>query len=276
MIFPRLTSLAAPVALAMLVTCASAHAQDRLLPQSRRITDEAIARDRALIASWRSRALALESGPAGRCTGSRAGELLAFVAREYDLNNRDAEVDSAFAEAVDLVAAQEQREQATPCPVLSVDTPRVAPPAPAPAAEPPRLSLPDAVHFSFDEARLGEVSGQVVDQVANLLRAEPALTLRLDAYTDPVGTAEWNRLLSERRGAAVQARLVEQGVAPARIRVVPHGEAASRHEGATRREQDAHDRRVEFTVEGQGSDRVAVVRQREDVQPGRGRRRSAP
>ena len=65
------------------------------------------------------------------------------------------------------------------------------------------------------------------------------------------------------------ARLVQQGVAAARITVVPHGEDDPRGEGRTRRERHASDRRVEITLEGEGSERVRRVRQRDDLQVGR-------
>lgn len=275
----RLLPLASRLATAWLIAAiapilgvagADVHAQARLLPQSQRITDEAIARDRALIDTWSSRAQA--AGQQRQCPNTRATELMAFVSREYDLNNRDAELDSAFAQAVDLVTRLERGEPESTCvaaaPVDSAPPAPVVPPepAPAPVAPLPELSSPDAVHFAFDRSDLGPASLQVVDRVATILQREPGLRVRLDAYTDPVGTAEWNRHLSARRGLAVQSRLVQQGVAPARITVVPHGERSSRGEGATLRERHALDRRVEVILEGEGSDRVRVVPQREDLQ----------
>jgi outer membrane protein OmpA-like peptidoglycan-associated protein len=146
----------------------------------------------------------------------------------------------------------------------------VEPPAPEPApiAPVPALESPDAVHFAFDRAELSAASVRVVDRVAGILRAEPQLGVRLDAHADRVGAAGWNRGLSARRGAAVRDRLVAQGVATERITVVPHGEDDPRGEGRTHRERHASDRRVEITLEGEGSERVRRVRQRDDLQVG--------
>jgi outer membrane protein OmpA-like peptidoglycan-associated protein len=254
---------------------AEAHAQDRLLPQSRRITDEAIARDRALIDAWRTRAAAAEA--ARQCVDRVASTQLAFVSREYDLNNRDAAVDSAFAQAVDQVTRLELGAPDSTCAMAPPVEPEeaAAPPAEAPPAVAPLPDVvsPDAVHFGFDRADLSAASELVVDQVAGILRAEPNLEVRLDAHADPAGAADWNHRLSARRGAAVRDRLVEQGVAPARITVVPHGEDVPRGEGPTLRERHASDRRVEMTLQGEGSDRVRVMRQRDDLQVGPARRR---
>jgi outer membrane protein OmpA-like peptidoglycan-associated protein len=338
----------------LLLACLSsaAHAQDRLLPQSRRITDEAIARDRTLIDAWHGRADAVQVDPAQAYAQARASGLLSFAAYQYDRNNRDPVVDSAFAEAVDLVSALEQdgkpevqaqapagidslapgpwrrldslyladngncagvpiaRAQvqllsasveagvggpasAAPwikraeelaaeaehrlagCARAGADTPQAAPaaapmPAPAEAAD---LSSPDAVHFAFDRADLSAASERAIDEVAGVLHSAPGLTVRLDAFTDAQGREAYNRRLAARRGEAVRDHLMRQGIVADRISIVPHGEGRSAFEGGSARERNALDRRVEITVEGKGSDRVRMRRQREDVQVTPDRRR---
>lgn len=322
----------------------TATAQDRLLPQSRRITDEAIARDRSLIASWQARAAALATPPQQQYARTRATALLAFAGHEYDRNNRGLVVDSAFAEGVDLVTwleggpapldrageppgldslapglwrrldslraadrdgcagaaiAEAQvlllvaREEAVvggrvcalppvrraealadeaaalieACKRPPRDTGAAPPPVIAgPDQEPVRLVVPDAVHFAFDRASLGEASVKAVDQVADVLHALPGTSVRLDAFTDRQGAAPYNRNLAARRGDAVKARLVEAGIESSRISVVARGSGPSLVEGQGALERNAHDRRVEFTLAGKGSERVRVERQREDVQ----------
>ena len=66
----------------------SAQSQDRLLPQKKRITDEALARDRALIQTWLARAESLPRNPGDVYGRSRAIALLEFVGAEYDRANR--------------------------------------------------------------------------------------------------------------------------------------------------------------------------------------------
>ncbi len=344
---------AAPGCVALLLALASATpavAQDRLLPQSRRITDEAIARDRDLIAAWRARASAMSPPDAGRYAQARAVELLAFVAHEYDRNNRDAVVDSTFAEAVALVTAVEQgtapppatmppglealapgawqrldslrtadlhacagnlvaaaqvqllvaqqeaiaggpscavppvrqaealareaRERIAACGAPAADSARIEPPAILPdTVEPVPVVLPDAVHFAFERATLSEASVRVLDQVVTVLTTLPEASVRLDAFTDPQGSEPYNRELAVRRGAAVKDWLVGAGVEAHRVTVVPHGRGASLGEGSSVLERNAHDRRVEIRLEGEGSRRVRIERQREDLQVSPDRRR---
>lgn len=333
-----------------LATAAPVAAQDRLLPQSRRITDEAIARDRDLVATWRARASAMVPPADGRYAQARAVELLAFVAHEYDRNNRDAVVDSSFAEAVALVTAieqgstpppalmplgldalapgawqrldslraadvnacagslvaaaqvqllvaqqeaiaggpacavppvrqaealaQEASERIAACDARAADSAPYQPPVILPdTAAPVPLSIPDAVHFAFERATLSEASVRVLDQVATVLTALPDASVRLDAFTDPQGSESYNQELAARRGAAVKDWLIGAGVDARRVTVVPHGRGASLAEGASVLERNAHDRRVEIRLEGEGTRRIRIERQREDVQVSPHRRR---
>ena len=81
----------------------SAQSQDRLLPQKKRITDEALARDRALIQTWLARAESLPRNPGDAYGRSRAIALLEFVGAEYDRANRSPVLDTSFVHAVAIV-----------------------------------------------------------------------------------------------------------------------------------------------------------------------------
>ena len=81
----------------------AAQSQDRLLPQKKRITDEAIARDRALIQTWLARADSLPRNPGDLYARARAIALLEFVGTEYDRANRSPVLDTSFVHAVAIV-----------------------------------------------------------------------------------------------------------------------------------------------------------------------------
>lgn len=81
----------------------SAQGTDQLLPARKRITDEAIARDWALIQKWLARAESLPRNPGDRYARARAINLLEFVATEYDRANRSPVLDTAFVHAVAIV-----------------------------------------------------------------------------------------------------------------------------------------------------------------------------
>ena len=81
----------------------SAQSQDQLLPAKKRITDEALARDWALIQKWLARADSLPRDPGDIYARARAIALLEFVGTEYDRANRSPVLDTSFVHAVAIV-----------------------------------------------------------------------------------------------------------------------------------------------------------------------------
>jgi fibro-slime domain-containing protein len=64
------------------------------------------------------------------------------------------------------------------------------------------------IHFAFDRADITKDSYAVLNEVANVLRADASLRLRIEGHTDNTGDAAYNRGLSQRRADAVKAYLV--------------------------------------------------------------------
>jgi outer membrane protein OmpA-like peptidoglycan-associated protein len=81
----------------------SAQSGDKLLPQRKRITDEALARDRAMSQAWLVRADSLPRNPGDVYARARAIALLEFVGSEYDRANRSPVLDTSFVHAVAIV-----------------------------------------------------------------------------------------------------------------------------------------------------------------------------
>ncbi len=308
----------------------SAQSQDQLLPARKRITDEALARDWALINKWLVRADSLPRDPGDLYARARAIALLEFVGTEYDRANRSPVLDTSFVHAVAIVerieagqtwyekvsepvgaglvapgvwqridslqgadtnhcaqpqiakaqvklllAVEEHRTGGPACSepivkevealiddikrLIAACEPKVAdtlqaPPTPEPDpwVEPPApevVKIPSAVHFAFDHARLSPATKAVLDQVAAQLVALPDAMVKLDAFTDPQGQTKYNQQLSARRGEAVRKYLVEKGVNPARISVVPLGATAPiKDPELPRLERYALDRRVDIQI----------------------------
>ena len=75
--------------------------------------------------------------------------------------------------------------------------------------------------FDVDLADLRPGSGEVIDTVAEVLKANPDLRIEVQGHTDSTGSAERNRELSLERAQSVVAALVLYGVASDRL--VPRG-----------------------------------------------------
>ncbi|MGH7312031.1 MAG: OmpA family protein [Candidatus Rokuibacteriota bacterium] len=79
------------------------------------------------------------------------------------------------------------------------------------------------VHFGFDRWDLDDGAQTALRSIVQELQKNPRLTVDLEGYTDPVGTANYNVQLSQRRVEAVRRYLVKQGVEQPRIQAVGLG-----------------------------------------------------
>ncbi len=135
--------------------------------------------------------------------------------------------------------------------------PAAAPPSPpvAPPALPPVDSAPPVaqrvvlrgIKFGSDTAYIEPASAGVLELVAEQLRDNPTLRVRIEGYTDERASEAHNLELSHERAESVKRILVGFGVAPDRLDVVGLGESkpiASNHTAEGR----SLNRRVELDV----------------------------
>jgi outer membrane protein OmpA-like peptidoglycan-associated protein len=90
----------------------------------------------------------------------------------------------------------------------------------------------DTVWFNFDRllfetgsSNLSPTSKEQVDNIAAILKAYPAVNIKLGGYTDNVGNAAANQKLSGDRANTVKAALVERGIAAGRLAAEGYGDA---------------------------------------------------
>jgi outer membrane protein OmpA-like peptidoglycan-associated protein len=108
-----------------------------------------------------------------------------------------------------------------------------------------RAELP-GIYFAFNSAHIAPASDRAIAELAGILSRHPDWIGTLEGHTDSIGSAAANQALSERRVAAVRARLVERHkVSPARLKVTGIGAARPREPNATI-EGRARNRRVEL------------------------------
>ena len=79
------------------------------------------------------------------------------------------------------------------------------------------------VQFAFDKADLTDGAQTALLSIIKELRANPALTVDLEGYTDPTGPRDYNVTLSQRRVEAVRRYLIEQGAEMPRVNSVGLG-----------------------------------------------------
>ena len=86
-----------------------------------------------------------------------------------------------------------------------------------------RAAAGDLVFFSEGSAELGARARKALAQQAEWLNRHPERSAIVEGHADEAGNGADLKALSAARAEAVRARLVEDGVAPQRIRVVAHG-----------------------------------------------------
>jgi peptidoglycan-associated lipoprotein len=124
--------------------------------------------------------------------------------------------------AVLLVAAchQQAPESAAPAPA----------PAPAPsgpggvdALRQQLVQVGDRVFFAFNRSDITPEAQQILSRQAQLLQANPSISITIAGNCDERGTREYNLGLGDRRANAAKQALVALGVNPARITTISYG-----------------------------------------------------
>lgn len=106
----------------------------------------------------------------------------------------------------------------------------------------------NGIYFKSGEAELLPSSEGILKEVVALLKVNPQiLRLNIEGHADSRGAEEFNVELSEKRAAAVQAWLTQQGIETERLDVVGYGESKPLLNNATPKGRSAN-RRVEFRI----------------------------
>ncbi len=118
--------------------------------------------------------------------------------------------------------------------------------------------LANMIHFDLDQDAIKPEDRPILDRKADILRANPALRIRVSGHADERGSDEYNLVLGNKRALAAKQYLVSKGVDASRIDVTSLGEerpvASGSDEGSW-----AQNRRDEFEIIS-GGDRLVAPR----------------
>lgn len=79
------------------------------------------------------------------------------------------------------------------------------------------------IFYDFDKASLRPESQEALDELAQMLRDNPNITLEMSSHTDRWGSEAYNMSLSERRAKSVVDYLVSVGISPDRLSWTGYG-----------------------------------------------------
>lgn len=123
---------------------------------------------------------------------------------------------------------------------------------------PTQINRPDArktrpgeinnILFDFDQFEIKPQYYSVLDEVAAVLSRNPKARVEIKGHTDNIGSAEYNRVLSEKRARIVKNYFVRKGVG--KDRLVPLGYGFTLNKASNEDESGrALNRRVEFAFQ---------------------------
>lgn len=103
--------------------------------------------------------------------------------------------------------------------------------------------------FESNSSQLSEISFTELARVIKLMKENPTLKVEIAAHTDDVGSANYNRVLSDKRAESVVQFLVENSISPDRFVAKGYGEETPKVPNDTD-ENRAENRRVELKILG--------------------------
>lgn len=104
-----------------------------------------------------------------------------------------------------------------------------------------------ALYINFDTGKsvIKPESEPIIEQIVQMMQANPSLTISVEGHTDNVGSQESNKRLSDERAKAVLSAIVAQGIDSKRMTAVGYGQDRPIADNNTE-EGRAKNRRVEL------------------------------
>ena len=87
------------------------------------------------------------------------------------------------------------------------------------------ITYKDPILFQFDSAEIAPSFNEKLDMLAEAIRQDDKTSVRLNGYTDNVGTDAYNMGLSARRAQAVADALLKRGISADNIVISGYGKA---------------------------------------------------
>jgi outer membrane protein OmpA-like peptidoglycan-associated protein len=88
----------------------------------------------------------------------------------------------------------------------------------------PKTFVFDRLHFDSGTTRFTPESVQTVEELSAILKAYPAVDVRLDGHTDNVGDTEANKKLSLDQATVVKETLIQSGIGATRLTTAGYGQ----------------------------------------------------
>jgi outer membrane protein OmpA-like peptidoglycan-associated protein len=110
-----------------------------------------------------------------------------------------------------------------------------------------KIELNEKVYFAYDKAKIQSRSYALLDEVAQVLKDNPDINVRVEGHTDSRGGDSYNQKLSQRRAESVVDYLTNKGITRSRLNAKGFGESQPIASNSTEAGR-AKNRRVEIEI----------------------------
>jgi len=110
-----------------------------------------------------------------------------------------------------------------------------------------RIELNEPVYFATDKTDVLPRSEPLLDEIADVLKSNSTIEVRIEGHTDSRGSSRYNEKLSQGRADSVRNELVARGIEPTRMVAIGYGEERPIDTNETP-EGRQNNRRVEFHI----------------------------
>ena len=110
-----------------------------------------------------------------------------------------------------------------------------------------KVTVRNEVLFDFNSAGLRTASRESLREMADVFQKYPNTTISVQGHTDSIGSAAYNKRLSNRRADSVASYLENLGVRSARVETIGYGESQPRATNSTAEGRQLN-RRVEIKI----------------------------
>ena len=110
-----------------------------------------------------------------------------------------------------------------------------------------KIEINETIHFETGKAIILPESFGLLDEVADILRSNPTLSILIEGHTDSIGSDTANLMLSQNRANSVMKYMTQHGVGADKLKATGYGKSRPIADNSTA-EGRARNRRVEFTI----------------------------
>jgi peptidoglycan-associated lipoprotein len=103
-----------------------------------------------------------------------------------------------------------------------------------------------SIYFDTDKSSIAPDERSKISEAAEYMKSNPKDKLMIEGYCDWRGTRQYNLALGDRRATFVKQSLIDDGVDPARVQTLSHGDLLATENAAS--DAMKEDRRAAFVV----------------------------